>query len=423
MSLVQHPKRTGVQAVDTLGGTSCYVSCKWLPVSCATTTHNLPDRTGPCLAASRLVGNRNVNELCSAHSLLPARGTQLFLFWRECTTHSATSSCITANRADARGLHLQERVLAAVAVCAADAAELEAAGMPQLLAATPPQVWAPAARPAPEEAAAPEPEAEAASGPADGAAGPPAEGLAAQVPRKDPDLNPAVVEAGAEAAEEAAAQAAAAAQGAFSGALLAQRALAKAARRHLRALLQGARHAPPSAQITDPLSQHALFARAAGAQGGFLSAGVALQALAKATQYLCALLQGARRDPRLLEPTPAFCAEPLFFNAAPRLSLYMRKLPKCLSHAGPSSMATRARSAARRTPISRSCAHNPAPMLARPLGALTPEGPQHINTHRCGSQSGGLFSPALGGRCSGLCKRSVGGPASNAAEGNRTSAQ
>ncbi len=63
-------------------------------------------------------------------------------------------------------------------------------------------------------------------------------------------------------------------------------------------------------------SQHALFARAAAAQGSFLSAVAAQQALAKAAQYLCALLQGARRDPRLLERTLAFCVEPLFFNAA-----------------------------------------------------------------------------------------------------------
>jgi len=99
----------------------------------------------------------------------------------------------------------QERLLAAVAVCAAGGAALEATGAAALPAAAPP-----AGGPAAERAA--------------GAA-----------------------TAGAEAAEEAAAQAAARAQGAFAAALLRPPGAARAARRHLRALLQGARCARPGA--------------------------------------------------------------------------------------------------------------------------------------------------------------------------------
>jgi len=99
----------------------------------------------------------------------------------------------------------QERLLAAVAVCAADGDALEAAGAAALPAAAPP-----AGGPAAERAL----------------------GAAA---------------AGAEAAEEAAAQAAARAQGAFAAALLRPPGAARAARRHLRAVLQGARCAPPGA--------------------------------------------------------------------------------------------------------------------------------------------------------------------------------
>ena len=121
-----------------------------------------------------------------------------------------------------------------MAVCAASAADLEAAGARKLLAASLPKAArGPPTRPQPGRA-------NGVAGAAGCAAGQPA--TAALLQSLNP--NPPASKAGAEAAEEAGAQAAAAAHGAFAGALLMRPGVARAARRHLRALLQGARHAP-----------------------------------------------------------------------------------------------------------------------------------------------------------------------------------
>lgn len=126
-----------------------------------------------------------------------------------------------------------------MAVCAASVADLEAAGARDLLAASLPKGLQAASSPAGAQARL---QPGRANGVADAAEGAGQPAAAALLDAHNP--NPPASEAGAEAAEEVGAQAAAAAQGAFAAALLARPGVARAARRHLRALLQGTRHAP-----------------------------------------------------------------------------------------------------------------------------------------------------------------------------------